>query len=310
MSAAEAPAPASAAAAPPAAQAPCVIEMDGVGFAYGKAAPVLDNVRFRVREGEFLGLIGPNGGGKTTLLKLVLGLLRPQRGTVRVLGHDPAALGRERRRVGYVPQDTGIRWRFPATVRDVALMGTYGALGLFRNPGPAEEAAAVRALKDVGLAGQEERPAWKLSGGQQQRLAIARALIADPKIVLLDEPTSGLDTGGQAQLFQLLERIKHERDLTVVMVSHDVTALAHHTQQIACLNRTMHWHDRSELITEQVLNHVYGCELDAFFLKHHEHLEEFHGDSALAEHAHGPHCDHGHHAPGAGAVPPRETPKP
>ncbi|GMV78994.1 MAG: zinc ABC transporter ATP-binding protein [Planctomycetota bacterium] len=295
MSTAPVPAPATSAAHAPAA-AEHVIEFAQVSFAYAKGATVLEKVNFHVHAGEFLGVIGPNGGGKTTLLKLVLGLLEPTSGTVRVLGRDPAALGRERRRVGYVPQDTGIRQRFPASVLDVALMGTYGALGLFRRPGEAEREAALKAIVDVGLQGLEERPAWKLSGGQQQRLAIARALISDPRIVLLDEPTSGLDTGGQARLFALLERIKSDRNLTVVMVSHDVTAMAHYTDQLACLNRTLHWHDRSELITEHVLNHVYGCELDAFFLKHHEHLEEFHGDGSSAEHAHGPHCAHDHPA--------------
>jgi len=269
-----------------------VIELRGVTFAYTRAAPVLEDVNFTVREGEFLGLIGPNGGGKTTLLKLVLGLLAPQTGTVSVLGRNPCTLGRERRLIGYVPQETSARRQFPATVSDVALMGTYGALGLFRSPGKAEQEAAREAISRVGLGGLEERQAHRLSGGQMQRLSIARALVSRPKLLLLDEPTSGLDTGGQSQLFELLERLKKEYALTVAMVSHDVTALAHYAGQLACLNKRLHWHDRTELITEEVLSRTYGCELDAFFIEHRRHLQEFHGDHAPAGHVHGPDCKH------------------
>ena len=279
--------------------APSIIELRKVSFCYGRNAagePInaLENVDFRVASGEFLGVVGPNGGGKSTLLKLILGLMRPTGGEIRVLGKSPWELGKERRRLGYVPQDTGIRQRFPATIEDVVVMGTYGGLGLFKRPGKAEKLLARDLISQVGLAGLEDQPAWKLSGGQMQRVAIARALIAQPEILLLDEPTSGLDTGGQARLFALLEQIKKDHSLTVVMVSHDVTALAHYAEQIACLSKRLHFHDRSELISEAVLSKVYGCELDAFFVQHRTHLEQFHGDHASAGHAHGPHCDHDH----------------
>ncbi|HLX63449.1 MAG TPA: metal ABC transporter ATP-binding protein [Planctomycetota bacterium] len=271
-----------------------IIELNNVSFAYSSGAPVLDNVNFSVREGEFLGLIGPNGGGKTTLIKLLLGILKPQSGSIRVLGRSAQALGRDRRLLGYVPQDVAVPKQFPATVFDVALMGTYASLGLFKRPRAAERESAKQALEHVGLKGFEEHAASTLSGGQQQRLSIARALVARPKLLLLDEPTSGLDTGGQAQLFAMLKELRALYELTVVMVSHDVTALSHYANQLACLNRTLHWHDRSELISEAVLRKVYACELDAFFIQHREHLREFHGDAAPAGHAHGPHCDHGH----------------
>ncbi|HYG77094.1 MAG TPA: metal ABC transporter ATP-binding protein [Planctomycetota bacterium] len=271
-----------------------VIELRGVKYAYGDGPNVLDGVDFKVRDGEFLGVIGPNGGGKTTLLKLILGLMRPLEGTVSVLGKAAADLGHDRRLLGYVPQDVIVRKQFPATVLDVCLMGTYASLGLLRWPGATERANAKQALHDVGLEGLEERLAGNLSGGQQQRLSIARALVAQPRLLLLDEPTSGLDTGGQAQLFTLLEKLRKQYHLTVVMVSHDVTALAHYADELACLNRTLHWHDRSELISEAVLRKVYACELDAFFIQHQKHLEEFHGDHAPAGHAHGPHCSHDH----------------
>ena len=274
--------------------APTVIELDHVTFAYTRGTPVLDNLVFKVWEGEFLGLIGPNGGGKSTLLKLVLGLIEPQQGEVLVLGRRAHTLGKDRRLLGYVPQDTSVRKQFPATVLDVALMGTYASLGLFRSPGKQERAAALEALKHVGLEGLESRQAANLSGGQQQRLAIARALVAQPRLLLLDEPTSGLDTGGQSQLFALLGDLRKHYKLTVVMVSHDVTALAHYADQLACLNRTLHWHDRSELISEAVLKNVYACELDAFFIQHRQHLQDSHAVDSPAGHAHGPHCDHDH----------------
>lgn len=269
-----------------------VIEFKNVSFAYSPGAPVLEDVNLTVREGEFLGLIGPNGGGKTTVLKLLLGLLTPGSGDVRVLGHSASSLGRDRRMLGYVPQEVNMSPRFPATVFDVALMGTYASLGLFKNPGKLEHAAAREAIEHVGLGGLESRQAGSLSGGQQQRLSIARALVARPKLLLLDEPTSGLDTGGQSKLFAMLKELRALYELTVVMVSHDVTALSHYAGQLACLNRTLHWHDRSELISEAVLRNVYACELDAFFIQHKEHLRDFHGDNAPAGHAHGPHCNH------------------
>jgi len=273
---------------------PLIIELRAVKYAYGDGPNVLDGVDFKVRDGEFLGVIGPNGGGKTTLLKLILGLMRPLSGDVLVIGRHAADLGHDRRLLGYVPQDVAIRKQFPATVLDVCLMGTYASLGLFRWPGKKEKANARQALVDVGLEGLEDRSAGNLSGGQQQRLSIARALVAQPRLLLLDEPTSGLDTGGQSQLFTLLEKLRKQYQLTVVMVSHDVTALAHYADELACLNRTLHWHDRSEMISEAVLRKVYACELDAFFIQHQKHLEEFHGDQAPAGHAHGPHCDHDH----------------
>ena len=271
-----------------------LIEMSNVGFAYKRGPRVIDRLNFSVREGEFLGVIGPNGGGKSTLLKIILGLLTPDEGSALVLGRPAHTLGRDRRLLGYVPQDTSVRKEFPATVFDVALMGTYATMGLFRSPGAAEKERVRKLLNDVGLEGLENNPAGKLSGGQQQRMAIARALASQPKLLLLDEPTSALDTGGQAQLFTLLSALKDQYKLTVVMVSHDVTALAHYADQLACLNKTIHWHDRSEMISEAVLRHVYACELDAFFIQHRRHLQEFHGDGSPAGHAHGPHCDHGH----------------
>ncbi len=274
--------------------APPPIKLSGVSFEYGPGLPALENLDFSVQEGEFLGLIGPNGGGKSTLLKMIIGLLAPQKGQVQVLGQTATALGRDRRLLGYVPQDTDVRKGFPATVLDVALMGTYVSLGIFRRPGRKEIESAREAIAETGLSNFENRLASQLSGGQQQRLSIARALVTRPRILLLDEPTSGLDTGGQAQLFALLERLRERYQLTVIMASHDVTALAHYANQLACINRTLHWHDRSELISEAVLRKVYACELDAFFISHRQHLEEFHGDHAPAGHVHGPNCTHSH----------------
>ncbi|HEY3323609.1 MAG TPA: metal ABC transporter ATP-binding protein [Planctomycetota bacterium] len=266
-----------------------VIDIRGASFAYNGGPKVLDSLDFKVRDGEFLGLIGPNGGGKTTLLKLVLGQLVPLAGEILVLGRRAHTLGRDKRLLGYVPQETSVRKDFPATVLDVALMGTYASLGLLRYPGQPEHARAMLAISNVGLQGMEDRLAGQLSGGQQQRLAIARALVSQPKLLLLDEPTSGLDTGGQSQLFALLSRLREQYNLTVVMVSHDVTALAHYADELACLNRTLHWHNRSELISEEVLRKVYACELEAFFIQHKKHQDEFH-----TEHEGACNHDHGH----------------
>jgi zinc transport system ATP-binding protein len=245
----------------------CVVEMNGVSYAYRRGAVALENVDFKIAPGEFLGIIGPNGGGKTTLLKIMLGLLKPTCGSISLLGKNPAEMGRERRLIGYVPQDTGVNPYFPATVLDVAQMGAYSRLGLFSRLSAEEVDTARMALREVGLEGLEHRSATTLSGGQKQRLAIARALAGKPQLLLLDEPTSSLDTAGQDQLFKLLMHLRERLNLTVIMVSHDVTAIAHYADQLACLRRKILWHDQSGLITEAVLREVYAYNLDAFFIK-------------------------------------------
>jgi zinc transport system ATP-binding protein len=246
-----------------------------LSFAYGEE-PVLEDVTFCIDEGIFLGVIGPNGGGKTTLVKLIVGLLTPRNGRVEVFGVPPSDLHRRRSLIGYVPQHNIVDWNFPASALDAVLMGAYGKIGLARRLDTATRQKARELLELVGLADFAHKPIGKLSGGQQQRAFIARALISNPKLLILDEPLAGIDTAGQATLFGFLHELKTRFQLTMILVSHDVGQLAHFADQIACLNHKIHWHDRSELIDEKVLGKVYACEFDTFITQHKEHIEEFH----------------------------------
>ena len=226
---------------------------------------VLQDIDLCVEEGVFLGLIGPNGGGKTTLLQVILGLLTPAEGWVEVFGQPPKLRHRRHQTIGYVPQNQVIPQHFPATVYDVVLMGAYG---VSYRLWPIRHEYKVRArhlLTQVKMDHLAEMPIGQLSGGQQQRVFIARALITHPRLLLLDEPLRGLDAAGQIQFFDLLIGLKQQYDLTVIMVSHNITHISKFTDRIACLNRTIHWHDRSEMISHEVLHHVYKCELEAMF---------------------------------------------
>ena len=236
------------------------IEIQNVSFSYpsGKR-PALQDLTFNVGAGTLFGIVGPNGGGKTTLLKLLLGLLRPARGRVVALGRDISTLGIDRRLLGYVPQDTYIHPFYPATVLDVALMGTYstaGLLGRIRSP---HIAAAREALRQVGLADMERSSARALSGGQRQRLLIARALAGNSRVLVLDEPTSAIDADGQAQLFAMLKVLRDASGLTIVMVSHAVHLLLRHADEIVCLDQDVVWAgDRQKFDEASILDFAEG----------------------------------------------------
>lgn len=228
------------------------------------SVPVLEDVTFCLDEGVFLGVIGPNGGGKTTLLELIVGLLRPTEGHLEVFHTPPARLGTKRRWIGYVPQRHHIDPNFPVTALDVVLMGATAQVGLFRNFPENLRERARQWLERVGVAHLAERPIGRMSGGQQQRVFLARALITEPRLLLLDEPTTGVDSMGQRQFLHLVRSLRDELGLTVIMVSHDVGQLSYYADQIACLNRVLHWHDKASLLTEHVVRNAYQCELDAY----------------------------------------------
>ncbi len=225
---------------------------------------ILDDITFCIDEGVFLGLIGPNGGGKTTLLKLILGTLPMQQGRIELFGGPPSALDARRWLIGYVPQRHEVDKNFPASALDVVLMGAAGKTGLLRRVPREARERAVSLLDRVGLAELHDRPIGRMSGGQQQRVFIARALVSEPRLLILDEPTTGLDSTGQQQFLHMIRQLQQELGITVIMVSHDVGQLSLYSDQIACLNRRLHWHDRSSLLDDHVIRHVYTCELDAY----------------------------------------------
>ncbi len=227
------------------------IHIENLDFSYGQI-PVLEQANLAIEEREFVCVVGPNGGGKTTLLKLLLGLLEPQTGSISVCGEAPAA---GRKWIGYLPQHANLDARFPVTALDVVLMGR---LGKIRSIGPyakADRAAARSMLNRVGLDKLAKRPLATLSGGQRQRVLIARALVSEPKLLLLDEPTSSLDDYVERELYDLLQELNKE--MTVVVVSHDIGFVSRYVEKVVCVNRQVHVHPTSE-IDENIIHNMYG----------------------------------------------------
>lgn len=227
-------------------QTPPVIELRNVSFAYG-ADTVLSNVSLTVSRGDFLAVIGPNGGGKSTLLKLMLGRLRPGAGTVRLFEEEPS---RMTRRTGYVPQNTAAGQDFPITAIDVVLMGRLGFPKRFSRNTPADFAAARRALEIVEMWDFRGRKIGELSGGQRQRIYLARALAAEPEVLLLDEPTANIDASGERRVYEVLKTLNDH--LTIVVVSHDLTILLGYAKSLAHVNTTLHHHPEPVLAPESL----------------------------------------------------------
>lgn len=249
---------------------PPVIEVKGLYFAY-KNAVVLENIHLAIQEKEFVAIIGPNGGGKTTLVKLLIGLLKPCRGEIRVLGKNPAQAAP---RIGYVPQDMKADKSFPISVMDVVLMGRLPARrwgGLSRQ----DMAEARKAMESMDILDLKHRKIDELSGGQRERVFIARALATEPEILFLDEPTANIDTPGRSELYGILKELN--RSITIVVVSHDTLVLSSHVTAVACVNKSLHYHDGAE-ITEEMLDMGYQCpvEIIAHGLPHR--ILKTHGD--------------------------------
>ena len=225
--------------------------------------PVLWDITFSIAPGTFLGIIGPNGAGKTTLLRVLLGLVAPSHGTVRVLGRSPAELGRGAHQIGYVPQRLDFDPRFPVSVQDVVMMGRACCLGLFRFPRREDWRKVQDCIRQVGLAGYAARRIGDLSGGEQQRVFLARALCSETRLLLLDEATTGLDLPAQHELYALLQRLRRELDLTVIAVSHDLLELGAHADELICINGTTHIHGNPQTVLHShQLREAYRCEFD------------------------------------------------
>ncbi len=232
-----------------------VISIRGLWAGYEREQ-VLEDINLSVYEGDFIGLIGPNGGGKTTLLKVLLGLLPPTRGEVRIMGH-PVREGR--RMIGYVPQVVDFDREFPISVWDVARMGRLGKRRLLQRYTAEDDAIVAEALHQVELHDLRRRPIGELSGGQRQRAYIARALATQPAILLLDEPTSSVDPQVSSGIFELLRRL-NER-VTILLVSHDMSAISSYVKTVGCLNHRLFYHGGQE-ITAEMLELAYQCPID------------------------------------------------
>ncbi|NLA58656.1 MAG: ABC transporter ATP-binding protein [Firmicutes bacterium] len=210
-----------------------VVAVTDVDFTYG-SGNTLQGVNLQVTEGEFLGVIGPNGGGKTTLLKLMAGLLAPVRGQVRVFGQPPARSGKL---IGYVPQFADVDRTFPITVQDVVLMGRLGLTGFLGGYREEDKKAARRVMEQMGIWELRQRRLGNLSEGQRQRVLIARALAGEPRLLLLDEPTASVDAEAEAAITQVLGSLR--KSITIIMVSHDFRLLKSHVDRIVYVNRRL-----------------------------------------------------------------------
>jgi zinc transport system ATP-binding protein len=233
------------------------VELEGVGVSYGEVR-VLDGINLTVEPGDFLGIIGPNGSGKTTLLRVMLGLLEPQEGSVRLFGQPPSAF-REWRRLGYVPQRAALDPSLPVTVQEVVASGLVASLGLLQRIGRAQRARVTEALARVGMEAHARARIGALSTGQQQRVLIARALVSDPELIILDEPTGGVDPEAQTSFYAMLQHLNREREVTLVLVSHDIGVVAKQVTKLACLNRRLIFHGRpGDFLSDAALTALYG----------------------------------------------------
>lgn len=210
---------------------------------------ILSEINLKIQQNEFLGIIGPNGGGKTTLLKTILGLIKPVSGTIKIFDD---ILSNQKKAIGYVPQYNSFEAGYPITVWDVVKIGSI----FDKNP---KKEKIEQALLKVDIINLKDKLIGNLSGGQKQRVLIARALVSRPKIILLDEPTASIDSKTGKSIYELLDKLNE--DSTIILVSHDIGAVSSYVKKIACLNKTLYYHDDKE-ITKEILEKTYECPVD------------------------------------------------
>jgi zinc transport system ATP-binding protein len=232
-----------------------IISIRHLWAGYGRE-PILEDINLSVEELDFIGLIGPNGSGKTTLFKVLLGLLPPMRGEVKIIGLN---VKQGRRYIGYVPQAVEFDRSFPINVWDVVMLGRLGKRRLLQPYTPKDRECVARSLRNVEMIDLKDRSISELSGGQKKRVYIARALATEPKILLLDEPLTGIDPHAGKHIYELLKQL-NER-ITILMISHDIGAIASCVKTVGCLNRGLYYHGEKQ-ITPEMLNMVYQCPVD------------------------------------------------
>lgn len=251
------------------------IEIKNLSVQYGNIR-ALSDINLNIEEGDFLGIIGPNGGGKSTLLKAMLGLIVPAEGSVCIYGKEPSNAADL---IGYVPQFSTFDRYFPANVGEVIMMGRLGRRSSFFHKYDAEDRAIVRSVMDeLDVAGLRKRQIGGLSGGQIQRVLIARALAVEPRILILDEPTASVDDTSKLRIYDILKELN--RKITIIIASHDMGAVSTYVKNLACLNRELHYHGEPS-ISPAVIDKLYGCPVDliAHGVPHRvlpEHKEEQH----------------------------------
>jgi zinc transport system ATP-binding protein len=232
------------------------IMVDNVTFAYDNEI-VLNKVSLHVPYGDFVGVIGPNGGGKTTLIRCILGILTPMQGTIRLLGDSPV---KTRMFAGYVPQETSSNKLFPISVFDVVLMGKLRTRKLFHRYTREDREAAEAVLSDLKLSHLKNKAIGDLSGGQRQKVLLARSLVAQPRILFLDEPTASIDSKGQSELYTYLRDI-NGKGTTIVLITHNISTVSSYIKSIACVNQELFFHPDG-ILSESTVSKTFGCPVD------------------------------------------------
>lgn len=237
-----------------------IVSMKNVSYAYENKT-VLDQINFDIPRGSFIGLVGPNGGGKTTLIKLLLGLIKPDNGSIEIF-QKPIHKFKEKNKIGFVSQKANAFNRgFPATVFEVVSTGLTAKIGYLRFLNKTHKTKIMEALRQVGMEDYANQNIGNLSGGQQQRVFIARALVNEPELIILDEPTVGVDYQNVNRFYDLLHKLHEEKNITLLLVTHDTGVMTEHATDIVCLNKTLHFHGKPEeyhSLTEKELSQIYG----------------------------------------------------
>lgn len=244
------------------------IEAENVSFTYNSNV-VLDSVSFTIDKGDYVGIIGPNGGGKTTLLKILVGLLTPQSGEVRIDG-IPVAEFKNKSHIGYVPQRIAQESvSFPATVYEVVESGRVGKKGLFGRLGEEDMENINQALQVAHIENLKDKLMGNLSGGQRQRVHVARALASQPEVLILDEPFVGIDITAQEDFYAFLKDLNNNRNLTIIFVSHDINVITEEVKSVLCLNRGLLCLDSPAVLHEpHIIKNLYGKRITHI---HHSH---------------------------------------
>jgi len=229
-----------------------IIEIKNLSYEYNPSTKVLENINLSIKDDDFLAIIGPNGGGKSTLLKLMLGLLKTNKNCItKNLKND---------HIGYVPQNTNLNIDFPITALEVVLMGHIGKKRKLFGYSKEDIDCAKHSLEQVGMSGFENRKIGDLSGGQRQRVFIARALCAKPKIILLDEPTASIDVKGQNEIYELLKQLN--KSICIVVVSHDISVLLNYAKKVAHVNKNLVYHSLENIQKNISTTDEHLCEVE------------------------------------------------
>ena len=231
-----------------------IVDLKNICFSYN-GDTVLEDINLKIMENDLMAIIGPNGGGKTTLIKLILGLLKPLKGNIRIMGEAPE---KGRKRIGYLQQHPDLDMRFPISVRDTVLMGRYRGVAQRYTPGDMK--AVQKALATMGISKLGSRHIGMLSGGQLQRVLIARAIVREPLLLLMDEPLASIDTEMQRSIYELF--VKLRKKMAIVFVTHDISAISIYIEKVACLNRKLFYHGPKEGSLGK-LEKTYGCPVEA-----------------------------------------------